>query len=183
GRRRRAAERQTAALGGALEAMVSELRIGAHPVRALTVAAAEAPDVLARVAARASLGGDVPTALTDAAQRSGGPARWRRLAAVWRLADQRGLAVADLMHAAHTDIVERQRHRDAVAAQLAGARATTAILAALPALGIVLGAALGARPLDFLTGPGGWCLLLGVGFLSAGLLWAGRLTDRVLEVS
>lgn len=184
-RRRSAAEGHT--LAEALDVMAGELRIGAHPVRALTTAAEEVrgadavPTALHAVSARARLGADVATALEHAARGMALPGHWHRLGAMWRLANTHGLAVAELIRAAHRDVLERRRYADAVDAQLAGARATTAILAGLPVVGIVLGHGMGARPLQFLTGsaPGGGCLILGVGFLAAGLLWAGRLTDRL----
>ena len=63
---------------------------------------------------------------------------------------------------------------------MAGARATAAILAALPVLGVALGELLGASSTTFLTrGAGGWVLLAGVGLLCAGVLWSGRITDRL----
>ena len=186
-RRRRKAAAEGHALAEALEVMAGELRIGAHPVAALSTAARESAgdtavaQALAAVGARARLGADVAAALAGAAQGSALPGQWHRLAALWQLAGTHGLAIAELIRAAHRDVAERRRYADAVSAQLAGARATTAILAGLPLVGIGLGQALGARPLAFLTGSGagGGCLILGAGFLAAGLLWSGRLTDRL----
>ena len=82
----------------------------------------------------------------------------------WRLASDNGLAIATLMRAAQRDIAERQRFSDRVSSSMAGARATAAILAALPALGVLLGQLIGARPLRFLLSghAGGWLLLVGV---------------------
>ena len=182
-RRRRDAEAEARALADALEMMVAELRVGAHPVHALALAAEEtggpAGAALSAVTAAARLGGAVPAALAAAADRSALPGHWHRLAVAWRLAGEHGLAIAEVLAAAHRDVQERRRYADEVAAGLAGARATTAILAGLPGLGLLLGHALGADPVAFLTGPGGGCLLLGTGFLTAGLLWAGRITDRL----
>ncbi|MCB9439087.1 MAG: type II secretion system F family protein [Mycolicibacterium sp.] len=183
-RRRRVAEHR-AALAGVLESMVAGLRIGAHPVQALESAAAEhdstSAATLGAVAARARLGGDVPAALTAVADGSPIAEEWLRLASVWRMAAEHGVAIAALLSSAQHDIDERHRHGAAVDAELAGARASTAILAGLPALGILLGHGLGARPLAFLTGSGlgGWCLIAGGVFLTAGVLWAGAITDRV----
>ena len=87
-----------------------------------------------RVAARAHLGADVAAGLLAAEEDSAVPAHWRRLAVFWELANQRGLPMSVLMQAAHRDIVERQRFTDRTRAALAGARATAAILAALPVL-------------------------------------------------
>lgn len=188
-RRRQAAMRLAAAEGRALQealdVLVGELRVGAHPVRAFGVAAAETEGTVGRafraVAARAGLGADVSAGLRAVAIGSPLAAEWDRLAVFWELAVRHGLAITPLMRAAQLDIVARQRFSAQVSAGMAGARATAAILAALPVLGVVLGEVMGADPLAFLTGggAGGWLLLAGVGLLCAGLWWADRITDRI----
>jgi tight adherence protein B len=190
-RRRRASERRSRtegrAMAAALEVLIGELRIGAHPVRAFTVAAGESPPVvglaLQRVAARARLGADVAAGLLAAAENSAVPAYWRRLAICWELAAQRGLAMSVLMRAAHQDIVERQRFTDRMRSALAGARATAVILAGLPGLGVVLGQSIGANPVRFLLGGGvgGVVLVVGVALIAAGLAWSDRITERLLS--
>ena len=69
-----------------------------------------------------------------------------------------------------------------LSASLAGTRATAAILACLPVLGVLLGQLIGARPVRFLFsgGPGGVLLLIGVTLISAGLIWADRIIDRLV---
>ncbi|OBF23964.1 hypothetical protein A5725_07925 [Mycobacterium kubicae] len=187
--------RRGAAMGQALEAaldvLVGELRVGAHPVHAFSVAAAETGGpvgtALRGVAARARLGADVTSGLRPAAASSGLPARlpthWERLAVCWQLASDHGLAISALMRAAQRDIAERQRFSAKVTSGLAGARATAAILAGLPLLGVLLGQLIGARPLRFLLNghAGGWLLVVGVMLACAGLLWADRITDRVVS--
>ena len=187
--RRRAARRRTAAesrmLQGALEILVGELRVGAHPVRAFDTAAQETGGVVGAafrsVAARAGLGADVAAGLRSVAVRSTLSHEWDRLAVFWQLAAQHGLAISTLMRAAQLDIVERQRYYARLDAGMAGARATAAILAALPVLGVVLGQLIGAAPVAFLTGggAGGALLVVGVALLCAGLWWADRITDRL----
>lgn len=85
--RRRAAE--SAALQGALDVVVGELRVGAHPAAAFGVAAGEidgvVPASLRAVAARARLGADVPAGLHSMTRRSSMPAHWGRLAVCWQL--------------------------------------------------------------------------------------------------
>ena len=182
--RRRLADGQR--LAAALETLVGELRVGAHPVTAFGVAAAECDgpvaDSLRAVAARARLGADVESGLRAVAAVSSVPAQWNRLAVCWQLAAEHGLAISVLMRAAQRDIVERQRFTARVEAGLAGARATAVILAALPAIGLLLGQLIGARPVGFLLGGGvgGWLLVVGVALVCAGLLWADHLTDRML---
>jgi tight adherence protein B len=171
-------------LESALDVLVGELRVGAHPVRAFCVAAEETVGAVAlslrAVAARARLGADVTAGLRAAAQSSALPAHWDRLAVCWQLASDHGLAIAALMRAAQRDIAERQRFSARVSSSMAGARATAAILAGLPVLGVLLGQLIGARPLSFLLGGhvGGWLLVVGSTLACIGLLWSDRITDR-----
>ncbi|MEE2855438.1 MAG: type II secretion system F family protein [Actinomycetota bacterium] len=187
-RRRRRGRRATAeghALQAALEVLVGELRAGSHPVRAFCVAADDSAGAVAvsmrSVAARARLGADVAAGLAAAARYSALPMHWERLGLCWRLASDNGLGIATLMRAAQRDIAERQRFSARVSSSLAGARATAAILAALPVLGVLLGQLIGARPLSFLLGgrAGGWLLLVGSALACIGLLWSDRIADRV----
>jgi tight adherence protein B len=187
-RRRRRSRRATdegRMLETALDVLVGELRVGAHPVRAFRVAADETNGTVAAslraVAARARLGADVTAGLRTAARSSALPAHWDRLAVCWQLASDQGLAIATLMRAAQRDIAERQRFSARVASGMAGARATAAILAVLPVLGVLLGQLIGARPLSFLLSghTGGWLLVVGSTLACGGLLWSDRITDRV----
>lgn len=189
--RRRAAQlrcrQEAVALQAALEVLVSELRIGAHPVSAFTTAAGEVSgpvaDGMRAVAARARLGADVAAGLDDAAGQSQLPAHWERLAVCWRLAQAQGLAIATLMRTAQQDIVERERFSLRVGAAMAGARATAAVLAGLPVVGIALGQLIGAEPITFLLTPGvgGWLLVIGVLLACTGLLWSDRITAGALR--
>ncbi|MCX2933099.1 type II secretion system F family protein [Mycobacterium sp. CVI_P3] len=187
-RRRRDQTRNQAgrALAGALETLVGELRVGAHPVRAFAIAAGESDGgigaALRAVAARAWLGADVGAGLLAMADSTSVPAQWDRLAVCWRLAADHGLAMAALMRAAQRDIMERQRFIARVEAGLAGARATAGILAGLPLVGVLLGELIGAHPVRFLLGGGAGSVLLvtGVGLVCAGLVWADHITDRIL---
>ena len=190
-RRRRIARRacaiEASALQGALDVLIGELRVGAHPVAAFDVAAREVDGPVAAsllgVAARARLGADVAGGLRSSAQSSRLPAHWERLALFWRLAQTHGLAIATLMRAAQRDIVERERFSARVDAGMAGARTTAAVLAGLPVLGVCLGQLIGADPLGFLLagGAGGWLLVVGVTLACCGLLWSDRITRRALE--
>jgi tight adherence protein B len=181
---RRAAE--SVALQAALDVLVGDLRVGAHPVAAFDVAADEVGGTVAAslhaVAARARLGADVAAGLRSVAFRSSLPAHWERLAVFWQLAQTHGLAIATLMQTAQRDIVERERFSARVAAEMAGARTTAAVLAALPVLGVGLGQLIGADPVGFLLsgGAGGLLLVIGVTLACVGLLWSDRITGRVL---
>ena len=182
--RRRIAE-EGQALVAALDVLVGELRVGAHPVRAFEVAARESAGVvravLSGVAARARLGADVASGLDGAAAGSVLRVEWRRMALAWRMAAEHGLGIGAVMRAVQADIVERQRFWTRVQAGLAGARATAAILAGLPLVGVVAGQCLGANPIGFLTGAGAgsWLLLAGVLLGCVGLLWADDIIERL----
>lgn len=184
-RRVRRAAVEGHALQTALEVLVGELRAGSHPVRAFRVAADDTGGAVAvslrSVAARARLGADVAAGLAAAARSSALPGQWERLALCWRLATDNGLGIATLMRAAQRDLAERQRFSARVSSSMAGARATAAILAALPVLGVLLGQLIGARPLRFLLSghAGGWLLLIGSALACVGLLWSDRIADRV----
>jgi tight adherence protein B len=186
-RRRRRSRRgmaESRELETAIDVLVGELRVGAHPAQAFAVAADETAGPVAEscraVAARARLGADVTAGLHSVAENSALPAQWARLAVCWHLAAEHGLAMSTLMRAAQRDIVERQRFSGQVMAAMAGARATAAILAGLPVLSVVLGQLIGADPVAFLLAGhvGGWLLVVGVTLVCGGLLWSDRITDR-----
>ncbi|MFC9788091.1 type II secretion system F family protein [Rhodococcus sp. NPDC127528] len=167
----------------ALEAAVGELRVGTHPAAACATAAEEAKGTAAEAfrgaAATARLGGSAAAGL----RAPGGAidADLDRIAAAWKVAEQHGIALAELLDAARTDLLGRIRFRDRVESGLAGARATAAVLAGLPLLGIALGQLMGAGPLRVLLsgGLGGVLLVLGTVLVCAGLLWTDRITGRV----
>lgn len=192
-RRSRNAQRrwqaESAQLAHAMEILVGELRVGAHPARAFGVAGMELRPMLGResvgealrsVAARANLGGDVVNGLETVAHFSAISDQWRRIAVCWRLAHQHGLPIGPMLDAARRDIAERQRFTARVEADLAGARATAVTLAALPAVGVLLGQLVGARPIETLFGDGGWLLVTGVLLAGLGLLWSDRIVGQVL---
>lgn len=168
----------------AIDVLVGELRIGAHPAQAFAIAADETAGPVAdscrAVAARARLGADVTAGLRSVAETSALPAQWDRLAVCWQLASEHGLAMSTLMRAAQRDIAERQRFSGQVRSAMAGARATAAILAGLPVLSVLLGQLIGADPVAFLLAGhvGGWLLVVGVTLICGGLLWSDRITDR-----
>lgn len=187
-RNRRLRERRALAkaMVAALQTVVGELRAGAHPVHAFATAAGESDgevaSVLGALCARARLGADVVGALDCIVSTSAVPEYWLRVAVCWRLATEHGLPMSTLMHAAQQDLTERQRFADRLDAQLAGARATAAILAGLPLIGVALGQLVGANPVRFLLGGGGggWLLVVGVALMCVGIAWSDRLIDRLV---
>jgi tight adherence protein B len=189
-RRRRRSRRgldESRELGTAIDVLVGELRIGAHPAQAFAVAAEETAGPVAdscrAVAARARLGADVTAGLRNVAETSALPGQWDRLAVCWQLASEHGLAMSTLMRAAQRDIAERHRFSGQVRSAMAGARATAAILASLPALSVLLGQLIGAHPAAFLLGggAGGWLLVIGLTLVCGGLLWSDHITERAVS--
>jgi len=186
GRRAKAAENrdlsQKMLLSG-LEVLIAELSVGAHPAVASSVAGEECSGEVSAVfrsaGARARLGGS--TAAAFAVPDSCIEREFSRIGSVWRVADQHGLALAELLGAVRTDMLGRRRFRQRTEAGLAGARATAAVLAFLPLLGIGLGQLMGASPLRVLFGGGlgGVLLVIGTACVSAGLLWTDRITAKV----
>ncbi|WP_327111803.1 hypothetical protein OHB12_26790 [Nocardia sp. NBC_01730] len=168
----------------ALEAVIGELRVGAHPSAAAEVAARESRGDSARAftvgAARSRLGGPAAAGLRQ--PDSIVAVELSRIADAWQVAEQHGLALAELLSAARTDLAGRIRFHGRTTAALAGARATAAVLAGLPFLGIVLGQMMGASPLRvlFASSIGVVLLPLGAGLACAGLLWTDAITRRVL---
>ncbi|ADG99043.1 putative transmembrane protein [Segniliparus rotundus DSM 44985] len=183
-----------AAVQAALMAVVDELRVGAHPAHAFASAAQEGAlaatcggrevaRTMREVAARARLGGDVGQGLRRraAAARSAGlglgGAFWERLASCWELSHQEGVPIAQVLGSVRADAVQRVRFAERADAALAGARATAKILSGLPLLCVVLGQSLGAQPLRVLfSDSGSFLLMIGCGFLCAGLAWSRRIT-------
>ncbi|WJV47167.1 type II secretion system F family protein [Streptomyces flavofungini] len=133
----------------------------------------------AGVLAAARFGGDVPGALRQAALEPGAEGLLG-LAACWRVAVDRGAGLAAGLERLEGALRAERDQRADLRAQLAGARSTALMLAGLPVLGLLLGAALGAEPLRVLlhTGPGLGCLAVGGLFEGAGAWWALRIMRK-----
>jgi tight adherence protein B len=166
-------------------AAAAELRAGHASPQAFMAAAHAAPTELAgclRPAVAVALRGDVGD-LADAialAASNAGCGGLRGIAACWRVAAASGAALApaiDRVADALQDEIDIGRD---VTSTLAGPRATVHLLAGLPVLGLLLGTAIGARPVDFLlrSGPGFGCLLVAVALDAAGVAWARRIANR-----
>ncbi|HEY0572662.1 MAG TPA: type II secretion system F family protein [Pseudonocardia sp.] len=183
-RRGRASE--VAALLDAVAVMTAELRAGAHPASAAAAAAVGrgvVHRVLTSVAAGAQLGAQVPALLERHAGKEPAIAdELRRMAAAWALAERHGATLAELMDAVRADLEARVRLAGQIKAQLAGPRASSAVLAGLPVLGVALGQGIGANPWQVLAGTpvGQGLLVVGTGLVCAGMLWSGRITGKAV---
>ncbi|MFF5503027.1 type II secretion system F family protein [Streptomyces roseolus] len=161
------------------EAAGGELRAGRQPGHALAYAARRTGALgaeEARVLAAVGFGGDVPAALRRAARREGAEGL-AGLAACWQVAVDSGAGLAAGLDRLEAALREQGERREALRAELSGAWATVAVLAALPVAGIGLGAVMSAEPLRVLlhTPAGGACLVVGGALEAAGLWWAARI--------
>lgn len=165
-----------AALAQGLSVLEAELAAGAREDVALEAAAGMSGrhGRLLREAA-ASTGYGAETA--DVLARSGS---LRPLSAAWRVRHACGAPLAEVVAQVALDVDLRRKRQLAVNSALAGPRSSSALLAALPVVGMGLGTAMGARPFRFLfdSNGGSMVLLVGVGLDVAGWLWTAAMVRR-----
>lgn len=171
--RRRARLRESDQLAAAVTLIAAELDAGAAPVAALYAAAELAPahaDQLRAAAARARTG-DHPDLTTGSLAALGH---------AWRLAASAGVPLAQVCRRVAADLAAAREQSQAVGSALAGARSSAGLLAGLPILGLALGTAMQADPVEvlFATPSGQVVCLIGVCLDAAGLLWTHWLTAR-----
>lgn len=164
-----------------VEALAASLSAGLTPVSAVGHLAREFA-MVRPVHAAAVAGGDVGAAWLAASRAPG----WWMLAWVgsaWAVAERSGAPLSStferLAAMARADR-EVAREIDAAAAP---ARATGALMAALPAVALVLGSGLGSDPMR-LVSTRVWVALpvaLGVGLALVGVWWIDRIVDGALE--
>jgi tight adherence protein B len=107
----------------------------------------------------------------------------RRISAAVLLSSQTGCSLAEVVTAVEDDLRARLRASQELRSATAGPRASAALLAALPVLGLAMGAGVGADPWGVLTttGVGQVLLVVGVGLEIAGVVWAGRLVRQAVR--
>ena len=120
----------------------------------------------------AQAGGDVAAAF----EADGADA----LAACWRVAGASGAGLARAMSGMAAYERQATAVRDQLDAELAAARASARMLAALPLVGIGMGVLMGADPAGFLThGIGVLCLVAALALVGVGLAWSARIARGV----
>lgn len=175
---RRVEDREERRLRGLLEALgalTAELRSGRTVEAASADAARSCPDEgAAEALVRALRAPDLPLppvtngAFADALER---------IAAAVRLSGRTGCSLAAVLAAVEDDVRARLRHARELRTAVAGPRASAALLAGLPLLGLAMGGGIGADPWRVLTttGTGQMLLVLGVALEVVGLAWTARL--------
>jgi tight adherence protein B len=163
----------------ALSLLAAELRVGRPPADAFAaaaeVAAGPARNAFAAAGSAARLGGDVAAAMSVVG--SAIPDVLRALGACWQVCSEAGSGLAAAVERLEEGLRAAEAQRRAIAAELAGPRATAQLLAVLPLLGVGLASALGAHPVRLLlhTALGLVCLTAGLLLDVLGVLWTRRL--------
>ncbi|MDX2376904.1 type II secretion system F family protein [Microbacterium sp. LRZ72] len=149
------------------------LKAGVEPRAAWRFVAASSPDAR-EPARRIGAGESVTAALAEA----GVP--WREVAAAWRVATAVGAPLGDTLRAFAEGLRDAADARDDVSVALAEPASTARLMGWLPAVGVVLGMALGFDTAGvLLTDPRGWaCIVLGALLLIAGRAWSAALVRR-----
>ncbi len=169
--------------------MAAELRAGRPSAEAFAAAVQAAPPQLraalqsAVVVGRRGDNGDLADAVARIAATPGCDGL-RAVVACWRVAAASGAALApaiDRVADALQDEIDLSRE---VASIMAGPRATVHVLAGLPAIGLLLGTAIGARPIAFLFGSalGVACVLGAVVLDGLGVAWSRRIARRAAQL-
>ena len=179
-RRAKAATARMETTAAYLGHLVAAVRAGSTVADACARAVGQLPDGapadlvrdLERAAAHARRGGNGAAALADSSS-----AELRGAASLWLLSARLGIPMADLLDSARSRIDNALRHRHATSAALAGPRATAVVLSVLPLAGILMGQAMGARPVALLTGGGLGSMLLLAGTV---LVCAGFHTSQFI---
>lgn len=151
--------------------LAAELAAGRTTEAALDEAAATW-SVLRPVADACRWGGDVPGAFRAAARTPGADAL-RFLGAAWAVSHRTGAGLRSGTRRVADAVRGQQATRGVVVGELASARATARLMAALPLLALLMGSGAGGDPWSFLLGTS-WglaCLGAGLALGLAGLWW------------
>jgi tight adherence protein B len=162
-----------------VEALATQVRAGASP------------DAAWRLALELVDGAPPDEVRSEASGRSGpgdgdsGDPAWRALGAAWRLSEQTGAPLADVLDRLAAGLRQELEVEAEVEASLAAPRATARLLAGLPLVGVGLGELIGARPVSVLLGTslGRGCALGGLLLAAAGQVWTRALVTRVVRAA
>lgn len=165
-----------AALAQGLSVLEAELAAGAREDTALKAAAdvsGRHGRLLREAAASAGYGAEAADVLARSPSLS-------PLSAAWRVRHACGAPLAEVVDQVARDVDLRRKRQLAVNSALAGPRSSSALLAALPLVGMGLGTVMGARPFRFLfaSSGGSVVLLVGVSLDVAGWWWTAAMVRR-----
>jgi tight adherence protein B len=177
-RRRRSANRARGDVAQACTVLASYLRVGQVPSAALAIAAADC-EVLREGHQAHTLGADVVPVWRRQARRPGHRGLLE-LARAWQVSVETGAPMSSTLDQVAASLSADQELTQVINSELAAARATSKVMAALPPCGIGIGYLLGGDPAGWLLdGPAGWaCLLAGTLLACAGVLWIEALARR-----
>lgn len=182
GRRRLRDEADIGGLADGLAAFGAELRAGRPPEDAARLAAAASgrprcARALIRAVAPPASGSALPVPGKAFSAAVG------RISVAADLSRRTGCSLATVIAAVEDDLRARLGHGRELRSLTAGPRASVALLAGLPVLGLAMGSGVGADPWRVLTATGGGQLLLvlGVALELTGIAWSARLTARALR--
>jgi tight adherence protein B len=177
-RRRRSSHRARADVAQACTVLASYLRVGQVPSAALAIAAADC-EVLRKGHQAHTLGGEVVHVWRQQARRPG-HGGLLELGRAWQVSVETGAPMSSTLDQVAASLSADQQLTQVVNSELAAARATSKVMAALPPCGIGIGYLLGGDPARWLlAGPAGWaCLLAGTLLACAGVLWIEALARR-----
>lgn len=157
--------------------LAGQLKAGQPPWAAINQIAREST-VFAKIASALEITKDIPTALSQV----GSSAKYGeiyQLSQTWWVCQYSGSPISDAVAA----IVQQQRNakitESSIQLELSSARTTAMLLAGLPAVGVLMGFAVGGNPIEFLgqTAAGQICLAAAFSLVALGLLWAQKLTE------
>jgi tight adherence protein B len=152
-------------------------RLGRDRVAVLDAIATLAADLRAGLSPAAAMAEALPALNVSSGAERSLARSLGRLSAAWQLSERLGAPLADLLDRVEADLRAAERVRLSVAAQTAGAQATTWVLAALPLAGVGLGYGMGVDPARSLlhTPLGAGCAFGALALQCAGLAWASLL--------
>lgn len=180
-RRATAEDAQLAAVTEGLAVLAAELRSGRSLDAATgTAVAACADESSGQALARAVRAPDPPSTL---ARPGTVAAVLERVSAAVALSNRTGCSLAAVLAAVEDDLRARRRADRELRSSTAGPRASAALLAGLPVLGMVMGSGVGADPWGVLTTTttGQVLFVVGVGLELAGLAWSRQLLLRAVR--